>query len=139
MPIVNPKKADVISFQFVRNGLIGDGKLGVKVVGDVEYSVAKAIDPELNVKHQQLYPYFKDKVGNVNDPTAYDYISIMNTNGQLEVIGIPWILDSSFSYVQSMRNMINVTNWQPAWQPALETFMAGLGANWTSNIFSEAP
>lgn len=139
MPVVNPKKGDVISFQFVKNGLIGDGKQGVKVVGDVEYSVAKAIDPELNVKHQQLYPYFKDAVGNVNDPATYDYVSIMNANGVLEVIGIPWILASSFTYVQNIRRIINVLNWQPAWQPALESFMAGLGANYTTNDFTNSP
>ena len=139
MAIINPKKGDRVSFQFVRNGLIGDGKLGVKVVGDLEYSMAKAIDPELNVKHRMLFPYFQDKVNYVDDPTVYDYIGIINSNQVMEVIGIPWILDSSFEFVQTMRNMINVTNWQPSWQPALETFMAGLGANWTSNIFNNEP
>lgn len=135
MAIVNPSKGDRISFQFVKMGIIGSGKTGVKVTGTLEFSIAKAVDPELVVKHRQLYPYFQNDVGNVDDPSAYDYISIINANGIQEIIGIPWILASSFTFVQTMRNMINVTNWQPSWEPALQTFMAGLGANYTSNLF----
>lgn len=135
MADINPKKGDIISFQFVKNGLIGDGKVQVKVEGDMNYRMAKAIDPELNVKHQMLYPYFQEAVGGVNDPTAYGYIGIVNTNGELEVIGIPWILASSFSYVQSRRAMINVTNWREEFRTPWETFAAGLGLSWTINMF----
>jgi hypothetical protein len=135
MPDISPKKGDVISFQFVRNGLIGDGKTQVKVEGDMNYIMAKAIDPELNVKHQALFPYFRDAVNQVNDPTAYGYIGIINNNGQLEVIGIPWILASSFQYVQSRRAMINVTNWREEFRAPWETFAAGLGVSWTINTF----
>lgn len=135
MADINPKKGDIISFQFVKNGLIGDGKVQVKVEGDMNYRMAKAIDPELNVKHQMLYPYFQETVGGVNDATAYGYIGIVNTNGELEVIGIPWILASSFSYVQSRRAMINVTNWREEFRTPWETFAAGLGLSWTINMF----
>lgn len=133
---INPKKGDVVSFQFVQNGLIGDGKRGVRVDGELNYNIARAIDPEVNVKHRMLYPYFQEKVGRIDDPTAYGYIGIVNPDGKLEVVGIPWILESTFQFVQTMRNSLNITNWQPSWEPALKTFMAGLGANYTSNVFT---
>lgn len=136
MATVNPKKGDVVSFQFVKNGLIGDGKQAVRVDGEINYNIARSIDPEVNVKHRMLYPYFQGKVNNIDDPTAYGYIVVVNTDGRPEVIGIPWIQDATFQFVQSMRNLVNITNWQPSWEPAFKTFMVSLGANYTSNIFT---
>jgi len=133
---INPKKGDVVSFQFERNGLIGDGKQGVRVDGELTYNVARSLDPELNVKHRMLYPYFQNKVNNIDDPTAYGYIVVANADGRPEVIGIPWIKDATFQFVQSMRNVVNITNWQESWEAPLKTFMTSLGANYTSNKFT---
>lgn len=128
---IDPKKGDIVSFQFVRNGLIGDPKTQVRVEGDLNYSIAKAIDPEVDRKHQTLYPYFASAVGGNDDPTAYPYIGIINTNGQLEVIGIPWILASSFQYVQSRRAIINASNWREEFRAPVTSFFADLGLDWT--------
>jgi len=134
---VNPKKGDIVSFQLVRNGLIGDPKIQVLVEGDINYSIAKAIDPEINRKHETLFPYFSSAVGGNNDPSSYPYIGIINTNGQLEVIGVPWILESSFQYVQSRRATINVSNWREEFTAPVTSFFADLGVNWTIAKFED--
>lgn len=132
---INPKKSDIVSFQFVRSGLIGDPKIQVLVEGDMNYSIAKAIDPEINRKHETLYPYFASQVGNNNDPSIYPYIGIINTNGQLEIVGIPWILESSFQILQSRRAAINVSNWREEFRAPVTSFFADLGVNWTLTAF----
>lgn len=135
MATVNPKKGDIVSFQFVKNGLIGNGKQQVKVEGDVSYQIAKAIDPEIDVKHQNLYPYFAAAVQNVDDPSAYPYIGIVNQDGRVEMIGIPWILESTFQFSESERAIINVPRWQEKHRPAFTTFFQSLGLDWTINVF----
>jgi len=130
---ITPKKGDIVSFQFIRNGLIGDPKVQVLVEGDINYSIAKAIDPEINRKHETLFPYFSSSVGGNNDPSAYSYIGIINNNGQLEIVGVPWILESSFQYVQSRRAVINVSNWREEFTAPTTSFFADLGVNWTIN------
>lgn len=132
---IDPKKGDIISFQFVQNGLIGNGKQQVKVEGDIGYSIAKSIDPEINTKHQALYPYFADKVENIDDPSAYGYIGIINQDGRVEVIGIPWILESTFQYSESVRAVIAVPRWQEKYRPAFDSFFQSLGLDWTINTF----
>lgn len=135
MATINPKKGDIISFQFVMNGLIGNGKEQVKVEGDVNYAMAKAIDPEIDVKHQALYHYFAASVGNVDDPSAYPYIGILNQDGRVEMIGIPWILESTFKFSASERAIIAVPRWQEKHRPAFTTFFQSLGLDWTVNVF----
>lgn len=135
MALANPKKGDIVSFQFVQNGIIGDQKNQVKVASVMDYVTARALDPEINVKHQALYTYFAGEVGNVNDPSAYDYIGIINTNGLLEVIGIPWILASTFRTVAARRATVVIDNYREEFKAPMETFFASLGANVTINIF----
>lgn len=135
MAAINPKKGDIISFQFVHNGLIGNGKDQVKVEGDINYSMAKSIDPEIDTKHQALYPYFAESVQNVDDPKVYSYIGIINQDGQVEIIGIPWILASTFKYSESERAVIGVSRWQAKHKPAFDTFFQSLGLDWTLNTF----
>lgn len=135
MAIPNPKKGDIISFSFVQNGLIGNGKEQVKVEGDVNYLMAKAIDPEIDVKHQALYNYFAKDVGYVDDPSSYGYIGIINLDGRVEMIGIPWILESTFKFSESERAVIAVPRWQEKHRPAFDTFFQSLGLDWTINTF----
>lgn len=135
MAVIDPKKGDIVSFQFVQNGLIGNGKLQVKVEGNVSYQIARAIDPEIDVKHQALYPYFAAAVQNVDDPSAYAYIGIINLDGKVEMIGIPWILESTFQFSESERATILVPRWQEKHRPAFTTFFQSLGLDWTINVF----
>lgn len=129
MAITLPTKGDIVTFQLVVNTVNGGERLDVTVDAvNIGYSTAIFVDPELNSKHANLYPYFKDKVQGVNDPTAYNYLVLKGRNGKLEAVGIPWILDSSFKLIQGRRATITIENWQEAWDGPMRTFFAGLNA-----------
>jgi len=124
-----PAKGNTVSFQLVRNDINGGSRELVKVdAADVGYSTAIRIEPELNVKHANLYPFFKDKVGNVDDPSLYNYLILQGRNGALEVVGIPWILDSTFRIVAAQRATWVCENYRPEWKGPSATFFASLGA-----------
>lgn len=130
MAITLPSKGDIVSFQLVVTNINGGERLDVTVDAvKIGYSTAIFVDSQLNAKHANLYPYFKDKVKGVNDPAAYDYLVVKGRNGQLEAIGIPWILDSSFKIIEGRRCTITIENWQEGWDAPARTFFAGLGAS----------
>lgn len=136
MALITATKGDIVSFQLVMNGINGGERVEVRVTaGEMDYSTARMIDNQLNVKHAALFPYFKDAVGGVNDPSAYDYITVIGQNGVTEVIGIPWIEPSTWSVIQSRRANLNISNWREDFRGPLSTFLRNLGAVWTLNIF----
>ena len=131
MALVNPKTGDVVSFQLVQNSINGDERVDVQVGnGAMKYQIAKLIDPQLDVKHANLYPYFKDSVGNINDASAYDYITVVGRNGTPEVIGIPWILTSTYRITEGRPTTVVITNWREDWRAPTISFLAGLGATY---------
>ena len=134
MATPDPKKGDIVSFQLVINGVNGDERVDVKVDGLINYQVARMIDPQLAVKHAALYPYFSTKVGNVDDPSKYDYMVVQGRNGQVEVIGIPWIQDATFRIIDGRTATVLIDNWREDFRAPLKTFMANLGANMILHI-----
>ena len=135
MALVVPVKGDIVSFQLVASRINGGQRTEVQVDSIAGYNTAKYIDPEIQAKHANLYRYFQDAVGNVDDATAYDYVVLMNTvTGKMEVIGIPWILTSSWVTVSTQNNLIQITNWQEKMRAPLTTFLANLGASYVMNL-----
>jgi len=135
MAFTLPSKGDYISFQFVHAGILGDERRQVPVdaVG-VGYLTALKIDQELNVKHKNMFPYFASKVNGIDDPSAYNYIVYRNLNGQMEVVGIPWILDSSFLIIAGLRCAMVCDTWREIWDAPTKSFFASLGAAVTYNV-----
>ena len=131
MDKIVPTKGDIVSFQLVQNNINGGERIGSKISGILDYGTAKMIDPQLNVKHAALFPYFSAKVGGVDDPAAYSYITLVGTNGAIEVVGVPWIEDSTYTIVQSLRATYVITNWREAFRGPMTTFLSNLGATYT--------
>lgn len=127
-------KGDIIDFQLVQNGIHGDDRVGVKVVGIVTYEVARSIDTELYQKHVALFPYFRDKVGDVDDVTRYDFILVSDVEGGIEVIGTPWVNESTLKIIDGRNAYININNWREEFRAPVLTFLAGLGASYTMNV-----
>lgn len=135
MAIPTPKSGDIVSFQLVQNGLLGDERSQVKVSGsDLDYQTAKMIDPQLNIKHTTLFPYFKDAVGGVDDPGKYKYAVFKLANGNLEVIGIPWIKESTYRLVDGRIADLQITNFREEFRGPMQTFLANLGATYTMTV-----
>lgn len=131
--MINPTIGDLIDFRLVVDGINGDKRTEVTVAGVLNYATARLIDPQIAVKHANLFSYFQDKVNNINDPASYNYLSYTNRNGQTEVVGIPWILDSSYQTVSGRTQTLVISNWRESWRPTVNTFFANLGANFTSH------
>lgn len=135
MAISTPKSGDIVSFQLVQNGLLGDERSQVKVAAaDMDYQAAKLIDPQLNVKHTTLFPYFQGAVGGIDNPNQYKYVAFQLANGQVEVIGIPWIKESTYRIVEGRIADLQVTNFREEFRGPMQTFLANLGATYTLTV-----
>lgn len=133
--IINPKSGDIVSFQLVVNSVNGDERVQVTVIaGDINYQAAMLMEPQIGLKHTALFPYFDDKVGFVNDPSKYNYMAVQWANGKIEVIGIPWIQESSYRIVDGRIADLAITNFREDFRAPLKTFLANLGATYTLNV-----
>lgn len=129
MATISPKSGDVVSFQLVISGINGDARTEVKVSGvGMDYQTAKFIEPQLHVKHVALFPYFADKVNNIDDPSAYEYICVIGRNGAPEIIGVPWIMESSYKIIDGRVATVQITNFREDFRAPLTTFLKNLGA-----------
>lgn len=135
--MIVPKEGDIVDFQLVQNGIFGDKRIGVKVLSPPQdYLSAKFADPQLDSKHTALYPYFASKVGNVDDPTAYKYITVLTNpdTGAVEVIGVPWILESTYKTVTSRTATYVVQNFREEFRAPIQKFLTDLGAKFTTVV-----
>lgn len=135
MATINPKSGDVVSFQLVQSGINGDARTEVKVSGvGLNYQTAKLIETQLHVKHVALFPYFKDAVNNVDDPSVYEYICVIGRNGAPEIIGLPWILESSYKIIDGRVATLQIVNFREEFRAPLTTFLKNLGAITTMTV-----
>lgn len=135
--IINPMVNDVIDFQLVVNGVNGDARKGATIItGLMSYQAALFMDQELASKHANLFAYFKDKVGGVNDPSLYQYFAIKNVNDRMEVIGIPWINDDTYRVVASRTRTYVIVNFEEKMDAPFTKFLKDMGANYT---YTEEP
>lgn len=132
MALVTPRSGDIVSFQLVANGLIGDERTEVKVSGvGIDYQTALMIDQQIGIKHVALFPYFTEQVGGINDPSAYEYVTFIGRNGIPEAIGIPWIQYSTYKILDGRQATVQITNFREDFRAPLITFLANLGATYT--------
>lgn len=137
---IRVSKGDIVSFQLKHNGILG-GERPQSVVesSSTSYEVARMIDPEVHVKHTSLYPYFKNdaSVNNVDDPNIYEYLILKTIEGKLEVIGIPWINESTFTLIDGRTCRIEVENFKEEFRAPIRTFLSNLGAAYTLTVLDK--
>lgn len=135
MPEITPKNGDVVSFQLMVNSINGDERVEVTVVAaDISYQAALIMEPQVGIKHTALFPYFDSKVGFVNNPSSYNYMAVQGRNGAIEVIGIPWIQESSYRVVDGRVATLSITNFREDFRAPIKTFLANLGATYTLTV-----
>lgn len=131
--MINPIKGDIVDFNFVNDVIMGGKITGATVSsGVMDYGLAVQLDSEIGSKHTNLFTYFKDKVGNVDDPAAYDYFAIRDANGKQHVFGIPWILDNTFTPVRVRQVTYIIHNFQEHMRSTINEMLLDLGASYTS-------
>lgn len=131
---ISPMLNDIVDFQLVVNGVVGDERIGCLVIApSLTYQAARFMDPEIAVKHNTLFQYFQNKVGGVDDPNAYNYFAVMLPNGKSEVIGYPWVNDPTFKTIQGRTRTITVNNWEEKMDAPMKKFLRDLGATYTTH------
>jgi hypothetical protein len=113
------KKDDIINFDMITQGIYGDQYKAAVVNSIAPYGVARLIDPSIDVKHANFYPFFKDSVDNVNDPSVYNYfiLQLDPTKSDYLVIGFPWINVDSLTTLTTRTATVIIQTFQE-WQKA---------------------
>lgn len=124
-----------VSFRLVETTVMAKNFNNVKVLtGDTVYSIARGSDPELQTHHESLYPYFKDKVDNVNSPTAYNYAIVELPNGTVVPVGLPWIDETTVQVVDTKRASLEISNYRVEWEAPIRDLLNNLGASYTLTL-----
>lgn len=113
------KKDDIINFDMIAPGIFGDQYKSALVNSIAPYGLARLIDPSIDVKHANFYPFFKESVDNVNDPSVYDYfiLQLDPTKANYIVIGFPWINVDSLTTLRTRTATVIIQTFQE-WQRA---------------------
>lgn len=130
------KKDDIINFDMIRPGIFGDQYKGAIVDGIIGFNSARYIDPEIFQKHANFYPFFKDKVDNVDDPQVYDYLSLRlnKMDPKLTIIGIPWINQDTLKTIQSRHATVIIQHFQEFHRAPLNDFLKNLNVTYTLTV-----
>jgi len=97
----------VYNFDVYPAALLGTSYLGVTVLSIMDpTTAAKEID--IQALHAQVYPTLPP--GTPNDPTGYDYVKIQTITGQVTILGMAWINESTVVVVQSNTIVIRVND-----------------------------
>lgn len=130
------KKNDIINFDMISPGIFGDQYKAALVSSIAPYNLARLVDPSIDVKHANFYPFFKESVDNVNDPSVYDYFILQMdvTKSDLIAIGFPWINADSLTTLTTRTATIIIQTFQE-WQRApLIDCLNGLNVKYTLKI-----
>lgn len=136
MKIEELRKGDTVNFDMISPGIMSSQYKSVYVAGIVSYDAAAAIDNEVNVKHRNFYPFFKQTVNNIDDPSIYDYLILKAepTSNELFVIGETWIAPGTLEVTQGRIGTVLIGNWQQRFEAPLKDFLANLGASYTLQV-----
>ena len=131
---ISPTINDIVDFQLVVNGVLGDERTDCVVSADkMSYQVARMMDQEIAVKHSNLFQYFKNKVNGVDNPNAYNYFAVTLPNGKTEVIGYPWVNEATFKTIEGRTKTFTITNYQEKMSGPLAKALRDLGASYTTH------
>lgn len=86
-----------IQFETLAPAVLGARYKDVKVLAILDPGTAKMFSDVL-VRHIAVYPYLPP--GIVDDHTRYNYVKLEMPNGAIEIMGIPWISESSISVIE---------------------------------------
>ncbi len=126
-------KGDTVDFSLVNDTIDGGKRSGVTLTsGVMDYALAVQISPDINSKHANFYQYFKDKVDNIDNPAKYDYFAYADANGNQKVVGIPWVLESTWKSIQNKQETYVIVNFQEYMRPTIENTLNNLGASFFS-------
>ncbi len=116
-----------VSFDVYPAAIIGSSFDDVKVLAILDMDTASFwIDPlalHINVK-----PSLPDGVP--DDPQDYQYLKLKHPNGNVEVIGVPWIREDTISHSQAGTLVITVDDVGPEDRDTIVRALSANGNRW---------
>lgn len=129
---IQPLMNDIVDFQYVRNGIVGDEQRGCLIITPVmNFQAARLVAPEIVTKHAALFPYFADKVNQINDPSIYNYFMIQLPNDSVLVVGYPWVNDDTFKTIEGRSRVYSISNFNEKMSGPIAKLLNDLGATYT--------
>lgn len=86
---------DKISFEVYPGHIYGNSFNNVTISAFFDYKLANALGFDVTSAHQMVYPTLPEGVP--NDPTQYNYIQLTMASGETQILGTPWIRESTIS------------------------------------------
>lgn len=88
---------NILSFEVYPAAVIGTHFDDVKVMGVFDSDTARMwIDPE--ALHVNVYPTLP--AGTPDDPEQYQFVKLKHLNGNISIIGVPWIREDTIQISQ---------------------------------------
>lgn len=105
---------------------IGNDFQNVTVLSILDEETARLF-LDTRAMHIRVYPRLP--VGTPDDPTAYSYIKLRTTSGQVRVIGLPWIVNDSIELVVRSTVVLEIENVNASDQVRIRNALAANGFN----------
>lgn len=84
---------NTVSFSVYPTAVLPSAYKNVLVLGIIDDTTARALGLSVEEKHVNVYNSLP--VGTPDDPTAYMYVRIQHPSGVTEILGLPWIREST--------------------------------------------
>lgn len=99
-----------VSFELWPATIIGTRFNNAVVKGTFTYDVASSFT-DVAAQHANVFSTLPN--GTPNDPAQYEYVMVQLENGQKEVLGIPWIKESTIELQTTNSLLVTFTNITP--------------------------
>lgn len=96
------------SFQVYPSAVLGAGFSGAKILAILDAQTCYALGVDVASLHANVYPTLPGGVP--NDYTAYSYVKFQLASGQIQIIGIPWIIDNTFAVSTNRTVQLSIDN-----------------------------
>lgn len=96
----------VVNFDTAAPGILGTNRRNVQVLAVLDMDTA-AMMSDVRARHAQVKNYIQDLP---EAASSYNYVKIRYTNGDIEVLGVPWIKHDTIEVVTSRKLVITVNN-----------------------------
>ncbi len=107
---------EIYSFDVHAPAVLGNGFKNVTVLAVMDQESANQLIDTQSL-HVNIYPYLPE--GTTNRPDGYNYLKIRTANGEVTVLGIPWINEASIVHVVSNSVTVKIGNVQASDLPAI--------------------
>lgn len=121
-----------ISFNYYATSVLGSGYTNAQVLAILDADTAKLYGPVAEI-HANVYPSLP--AGTPNDYTAYPYLKLRLTDGNIVVAGLPWIVDASYVVNQTQTMTIVLQSISPDDQNNVKAALSAIGlSNFTVTL-----